>query len=253
MKTHLPALLLSTGLFVLGLACSATGGANPTPALTQAITPEPTIANEPTPGQTPEVPTPTPKPPAFFAEEFDTNYPAHYWQSFTLGKGSSSKLVIQQEEDHLVFDMGNEGVYAYYMYTPYTYKDVSLSLNAENRGRNNNNVSLICRMNREGTHWYEFSVSNSGLWTLFAMDKVYNTLGSGGTNLVRPGKEVNRYQMICDGNEITLIINGGEVGIIQDNKYGFQEGFAGFNVASIAGFSVLPITVEIDSFEIAPP
>lgn len=253
MKMFFPALFLSTVLFVLGLACSTTGGSSPTPMPTQQITPEPTLANEPTPIQMNEIPTPTSKPQAFFTEEFDSNYPTHHWQSFALGKGSASKLIIQQEQDHLLFDLGAEDVYAYYMYTPYTYKDTSITLTAENRGRNNNNVSLICRMNREGTQWYEFSVSNSGLWTLFAMDEVYNTLSNGGTNLVRPGKEVNRYQMICNGDEITLVINGGEVGTIKDNKYRFAEGFVGFNVVSIKGYSLLPITVEVDSFEIAQP
>lgn len=253
MKTLHPALFLSTVLLLSGLACSTVNGGNPTPAATQAATLQPTIVNEPTPVHTMVVPTSTPKPPAFFKEEFDATYPVNHWQRFVLGKGNTSKLVVEQEDDHLVFDLGAEEVYAYYMYTPYTYKDTAITLAAENRGRNNNNVSLICRMNREGTQWYEFSVSNSGLWTLFAMDKVYNILGSGGTNLVSPGKELNRYQMICNGDQITLMINGGEVATIKDGKYRFEEGFVGFNVASIEGYSVLPITVEIDSFKIAVP
>ena len=129
------------------------------------------------------------------------------------------------------------------MYLPYEYEDVSVTLNAENRGRNNNNVSLICRMNSDGTNWYEFSVESGGLWYLYAMDGKYNIISNGGTNSLKQGKEINEYQLVCEGNEITMYINGDEIKTVTDNSYSFN----------ISSLNVLPITVEVNSFEVSEP
>jgi len=123
-------------------------------------------------------------------------------------------------------------------------------MNAENRGRNNNNVSLVCRMNESGDQWYEFSVESGGLWYLYAVDGAYNIIGNGGTNALKQGKEVNEYQLVCDGNEITMYVNGDKINTITDTKYGLNEGYAGFNISSL---NVLPITVEVNWFEISEP
>jgi S1-C subfamily serine protease len=188
--------------------------------------------------------------PAFYTEEFDANYNPDNWQYFTLGSGSDKDLVIQQEEDHLLFDLGDKNLYVYYMYAPYTYEDVSLTLNAENRGRNNNNVSLVCRMNNDGTQWYEFSVESGGVWYLYAVDGKYNILDNGGTTALKQGKEVNEYRMDCVGDEITLYVNGTELKTVTDSTYGFNEGAVGFNISSL---NVLPITVNVNWFDIAQP
>ena len=188
--------------------------------------------------------------PAFFTEEFEGDFVSDNWEYFALGSGSDSKLVIQPEDDHMLFDLGDQDLYIYYMYNPYSYEDVSISLNAENRGRNNNNVSLVCRMNDEGTQWYEFSVESGGVWYLYAVDGKYNILDNGGTNSLHQGREVNEYQMVCEGEQITLYVNGTEIKTVRDTTYGFNEGRVGFNISSL---NVLPITVEVNWFDIAQP
>lgn len=186
----------------------------------------------------------------FFTEEFEAEYNPDNWTSFTLGSGSDKNLVIQQEDDHLLFDLGDKNLYVYYVYNPFTYQDVSLTLNAENRGRNNNNVSLVCRMNSDGTQWYEFSVESGGVWYLYAVDGKYNILDNGGTTALKQGREVNEYKMDCKGDEITLYINGTELKTVKDTTYGFNEGAVGFNISSL---NVLPITVNVNWFDIAQP
>jgi hypothetical protein len=150
----------------------------------------------------------------------------------------------------MLFDLGDKNLYVYYMYNPYTYEDVSISLNAENRGRNNNNVSLVCRMNDDGTQWYEFSVESGGVWYLYAVDGKYNIIDNGGTNALKQGKEVNEYQMTCKGDQITLYVNGTQIKSVRDSTYGFNEGRVGFNISSL---NVLPITVNVNWFDIAQP
>ena len=125
------------------------------------------------------------------------------------------------------------------------------TLNAENRGRNNNNISLVCRMNEDQNQWYEFSVANNGLWYLYAFDNgEYNTLDNGGTTAIKQGKDVNEYTMDCVGNEITMYINGTELKSVKDTTYGFEKGLVGFNISSL---NVLPVTVNMNWFDIAQP
>jgi len=255
MKIFHPMLLLAATVLAVGLACTALGGSGivtPTVSITEEATLTATMPAVSESAITP-IPTPT-KIRAFFTEEFDANYPVNYWQSFNLGRGDAGKLVMQQEDDYLLFDLQDQDIYIYYMYTPYTYTNTSIKLKAENRGSNNNNVSLICRMNDEASNWYEFSVTSGGLWNLFAMDnQMYHILRSGGTNSLNQGQATNEYQMICNEDQITLLVNGSEIASMTEIKYDFKEGFVGFNISSLKNYSVLPITVAVDSFTIDRP
>ena len=265
MKPLKPVFFFTALILLVGLACSALGGGGDTPPTqSQPPTQEPVQViptatqpeaepTEPTELPATEAPLPTEEAPTtseFFTEEFDSEDALENWESFTLGQGEDRNLVIEQEDDHLLFDLGDEDLYVYYMYTPYEYEDVSVKLNAENRGRNNNNVSLVCRLNSEAGQWYEFSVESGGLWYLYAVDDKYNIIANGGTNALKQGREVNEYAMTCEGDEITLFINDDEVRRVTDNTYGFNNGLVGFNISSL---NVLPITVEVNWFEIGQP
>jgi hypothetical protein len=195
--------------------------------------------------------TPAPEVSDFYTEEFDVNYVPDRWNTFTLGTGRDSNLLIQPEEDHLLFDLGDEDLYVYHVYTAYEYGDVTLKLNAENLGRNNNNVSLVCRMNADQTQWYEFSVESGGLWYLYAVrDGTYHIIGEGGAQALRQGQEVNEYAMTCQANQITLFVNDDQLTTVTDNTFRFESGLVGFNISSL---NVLPITVAVNWFEISPP
>ena len=262
MKTFRPFFFFVALLLVVGLACSALGGGNEVPP-TQPQQPvqQPTATQPPPPTEAPpteapptEAPTSEPEPVSntqqFFREEFDTSAALDNWDSFTLGSGTDTDLVVEQEDDHLLVDLGDEDLYFYYMYLPYEYEDVSLTMNAENRGRNNNNVSLVCRMNSDGTQWYEFSVESGGLWYLYAIDEKYNIIANGGTNALKQGREVNEYQLVCSGDEISVSINGEEIRTVKETTYGFNNGLVGFNISSL---NVLPITVEVNWIDISEP
>lgn len=264
MKHLQPIFFFTVLLLLVGLACSAISGGGTTPTQPPPTTQEPvqviptdTVAAqepEPTATEAPVTEAPAteeaPVSAEFFTEEFDSEDALTNWQNFNLGKGEDRNLVIQQEDDHLLFDLGDEDLYVYYMYTPYEYDDVSIKLNAENRGRNNNNISLICRFNSDEGQWYEFSVESGGVWYLYAVDGKYNRIANGGTNALKQGREVNEYAMTCDGDEITLFINDEEIRSVTDNTYGFNSGLVGFNISSL---NVLPITVEVNWFEISEP
>lgn len=264
MKTFKPFFFFAALLLMVGLACSAVGGGNNAPAQPEQPAQQPTQPPPPTevppteapPTEAPpteepnDTPVPAPVTQQYFREEFDDSAALDNWDSFTLGSGQDTDLVIQQEDDHVLFDLGDENLYVYYVYLPYEYEDVTLTMNAENRGRNNNNVSLVCRMNSEGTQWYEFSVESGGLWYLYAVDEAYNVIANGGTNALKQGREVNEYQLACNGEEITMTVNGEKIKTIKETTYGFNEGLVGFNISSL---NVLPITVEVNWFDISEP
>jgi hypothetical protein len=262
MKNLRPLILFAAFVLVIGLACNALGGGSDTPSQPQQ---EPPVQAQPTdepvqaPTEAPPEPTETPVPEPtdppvtvskYFREEFDSSDVLVNWDSFWLGTGDDSDLKIEQEDDHLLFDLGDEDLYVYYMYGANEYDNVALTLNAENRGRNNNNVSLVCRMNADGDQWYEFSVESGGLWYLYGVDDGYDIIDNGGTNALKQGREVNEYQLVCDGSEITMYVNGVKIKTVNETLYGFKDGFVGFNISSL---NVLPITVEVNWFEISEP
>ncbi len=240
-------------LVITSLACSALAGGGAPAATEEVVSEVPT--NTPAPTQKPTDVPPTAVPPTegpqeFFTEEFGAGSDQSAWAYYTLGSGSDANLVIEPSDDGLLFDLGVEDLYVYYIYDAQTYKDVKLTLIAENQGRNNNNVSLICRFNADDSRWYEYSFESGGLWYLYAYDEGYRTLTSGGSNDLKQGKAVNEYSMTCEDNVITVYINGKLLKSYTDTTYNIREGQVGINISS---FNVLPIIVDVKSFDIAQP
>jgi hypothetical protein len=213
------------------------------PSPTQAAKPTATAVRAPTF-------TAVPKAKDYYLEEFGSDYNSDDWEYLALGSGSDKDLKITHASDELVFDLGDEDLYVYYMYQPYAYDSVSLTLVAENQGRNNNNVSLVCNVADDDSHWYEFSVESGGLWYLYGVTSEYNVITNGGTVDLKQGMAVNEYGMTCDGNTITLSINGHVLQTITDRTYAFTSGKVGFNISSL---NVLPIIVAVQRFEIKKP
>ena len=159
-----PFLFLVFIVLIVSLACSALSNAStPVPQLptdmppielpTQPLPTQPSIqlpppTSAPAPTEALVLPTSAPieVPKDFFKEEFSTNTNlADYWTYFTMGPGSedSSAMTVEARDDGLLFDLGTLDLYVYYLYEgQLAYKDTTVTLVAENRGANNNNVSL---------------------------------------------------------------------------------------------------------------
>jgi hypothetical protein len=263
MKNFRPLILFVAFVFFVSLACNALSGGGDTPA--QPAQPaEPVQPAEPAQPQQEEPQAPVQDEPAtdepapvdepaqsmYFTEEFDQD-PG--WDYF-LTAGDEDKITVEFEDSLMIFDLDDVDIYAYYLYELQEYEDVRVDMRAENRGKNNNNVSLICRASLEG--WYEFSTEGGGLWYLYAVtvnesnEPIYNRLDKGGAASLKQGKEVNEYGMICEGREITLIVNGKEIKTIKDSKFDIRKGGVGFNISSL---NVTPIIVDVDWFKVSEP
>jgi hypothetical protein len=261
-----PFVFVATMVLSVGLACSLFGSGSPTvePAAPPII--QPTQGNQPIQQPTaqqvlptqPPPPTATlpPPPSPFFKEEFNTDVLGDWTNFIFVGdaKSDRSKAKYSIENGKLVFDLTDNYLYSYLIYDKQTYDDVRVEVSAANRGKNNNNVSLICRYSNAG--WYEFNIASNGLFNIFAYDatgavhKGYNAVFTSGSNAIKMGKETNVYVAVCSGKTLKLYINGEESASITESKYGFSDGNVG---VSISSFNVYPIIVDIDYFDIQAP
>lgn len=266
MKPLRPVLFITTFIMLVGLACSAlAGGADPTqppPPPTQ----EPVLPTEAPPQPTPVPPTDEPpvptEPPApqaqqFFEEQFDSPLSGN-WDILTVTGSTDAdpdKVTVEAENGKLVWDFDSEYLYYYIFYNAFEYDDVQLELRADNRGRNNNSISLICRYDPD-VGWYEFNVANNGLYDILYAevknngDISYNRVANGGSNAIRQGMDINEYSITCEDDELTLEINGDEVISIAERRYGLRSGQVGVSVSS---FNVLPIRIEMDWIRVSEP
>ena len=261
MKTLRPLFFFVSILLIVGLAC---GGTAPTqaPPPTQPVQVIPTeVLPEPTEVPPTEAPAPTepaaPEAEAFFTEEFDEPL-SNDWSIFTVTASDDAdpdKVTVEAENGQLVWNFDSEWVYYYLFYEAFTYEDVQVDVRADNRGRNNNNISLICRYDPD-VGWYEFNIANNGLYDIYYAEVTdsgeisYNRITNGGSNSINQGKDVNEYSISCKGEELSLTINGDEVNTISERNYGLREGQVGVSVSS---FNVLPILIEMDWIEISEP
>jgi hypothetical protein len=159
------------------------------------------------------------------------------------------------ENNQLVMRLDEENLYVYYFYDPYTYDNVRIDVEAVNMGRNSNNINIICRYSSAG--WYEFTIQNDGLYSIWAYDDVgdsgYNMLWSGGSTAIHTGQAANHIAAVCNGNKLSLYINGSEAKTITDTQYFLTEGQAGFGVNVSYYNPVVPVIVGFDSVTISEP
>lgn len=187
--------------------------------------------------------------PDLYIEEFESDT-IDNWYWFTTS-GDENDLGIYPQRGRLVFDITGPYVWSYFAYEPSFTDDIRVDALVENRGFNTNNVSLICRGSDEG--WYEFNISNGGLWYIYAYDASidsYDELKRGGSKAVNTGKDINQYTIFCIGNTLSLYINGYETSTIEENSYRWTEGQVGIGVSS---FDVYPINIEVDWIQISKP
>jgi len=235
----------------------------PTATVAPTETPEPTAVPTETPIPTPtEVPpTPTeaasPTPEGAFRTDFEDEAEFDQWTGFRVDpdslrqvEGTGNRVTVEIVDGKFRFDIRDTFTWVYFIYQPLETANVRLETEALNLGRNTNNVSLICRYSEAG--WYEFNISNGGLYDIFRFDanvRDYITLGSGGTTSIITGQGTNEYAIECNGDELSLFVNGGPaIKTVRDST--LTTGKIGLSVSS---FPVTPIILEFDYLEVSQP
>lgn len=227
----------------------------PSPVPPTPIPPTSTIPPLPAPTlaqPTQILPSPTPEQLKFFTEEFEDG--KKDWSVF-LTNGDASDLDFYADNGMLVFDITGTYLYSYAVYEPEVYDNVRIDVSVANRGDNTNNVSLLCRYD-EKKGWYEANIFNSGLydilfgqWKAGQTEAAYAELYSGGSNDIRTGMATNEYTLICDGNEVSLYINGKKVRTV-GSEFGLSRGQIGIGASS---FQRYPVALDFDWVKISEP
>lgn len=235
------------------LACSVVAQPTATPAPTATPTPPPT--NTPAPTKTPAPPTrpplpsqtPTPSPvpatatpgpgDAFYSTTFDD---LQNWSWFSLPDTSAFKVEGRGGTLYVEVNKQNTNVYVVYD-IDYGYSDIQIEADVETvAGPNRNNISLVCRASREG--WYEFSMNSGGLWFIWRYDKNgYDLLSQGASTAINLQKSKNQLAAVCRGSNLTLYVNGEEIGSAKDTQL-----TAGYFGVSVSTFDISGAGVEFD-------
>jgi hypothetical protein len=223
------------------------------PALPETATPaaaqpteEPVATDAPT-----LTPQPAPDGQQFYREDFTGNLDA--WKHFVAG-GDESQLHADNSTGGFKIQLAQKGdtrPAAYFIRDTFTYTNVQLQLVTTNNGNNSNDVSLICQVSSSG--WYEFQVSNSGQYGIYAFDAANQTvvpLATNNSTAIKSGLAQNTYIASCVGNTLTLSINGQQVESVTDSQFNFTQGQIGFGVSSPQG---IPVDVQINSLEVSEP
>jgi S1-C subfamily serine protease len=209
-----------------------------------------TSTNPPASGTS--TPSTTQQAPDFFTEDFTGTL--NNW-SYYVTSGDKSKLTITPNSSGngiLTVKLEDPNLAVYFLYDPYTYTSPILSLTYANRGRNSNNVNVVCNSSTAG--WYEFTVQNDGLWQIWANDKSggtgYNLLADGASTLIN-NQGYNAITVACFGTDLTLYINGTKVKEMTDTHYYLNDGQVGFGLNISPSNPVTPVIVDFDSFDIS--
>lgn len=250
--------LLITLLAISSVCCVLPGIGTSEPNATQ--TPYIIVAN---PTVVPPADTAVPATPdpcaaeQFFIDNFDGSSLCSTWSPFTVYDPTVSDLdrvTLAIQNGKLLWNFDSEYV-LYYLLHEGHYTDVKVEVRAENRGKNNNAISLVCHYTPQ-VGWYEFRIANNGLYEItytevtadgkFGINKITN----GGSTHIKTGKDVNEYAITCSGNKLSLTINGFEENTFTENKYVLREGGVG---VAVSAFDVLPIQVEMDWVKVSQP
>ena len=252
-----PFLFLIGFILIVGLACgfpTSDAPTEPAPIAEEVASPIPPPTIPPAPTE--------PTAQQFYTENFDGD--TNLWTYFLVDGSKRDPVFVEDDfgtmfvgtdNESLSFSLESEGQWAYVTYDAYEYSDVRIDVIAENRGVNNNNVTLICRYSPD-EGWYEFNIANNGLyWIYHAIIRddghvIYSQLADGGSNKIKAGKETNQYGITCKDRTLSLYINGYETRVLEENKFALRDGLIGVGVAS---FKALPVKLEYDLITISQP
>ena len=254
---------VSIALFFL-LACNAQtyimqeAKSTLTATFTQIIEESTTTPTQVPPTSTPQ-PTPTQVPQDFFTTEFDEE--PENWSHFSINGENSvlnkntAGVNLYSEDGSFNIDIERKLFWVYSVYNGFDYADVRIDAKIANRGTNNNNISLLCRYSEE-YGWFEFNITNSGLYNIyFALPHFdgyvsYTELAIGGSNAIKQGMDTNTYTTICNGSTLTLMINDKFVREIDAVKFDLPAGKIGVSASS---FMDIPVKIKIDSVTVSQP
>ncbi len=172
--------------------------------------------------------------------EFDTDFMQEGWREFFIGgeqkpgEDAKAEYIVTYKPGRAYVEVNTAGTSVYVVNDTFWTEDVRLETYATKlSGPNRMNVSLICRASDIG--WYEFSISNGGLWWIWKYDPstkgLYSAIAKGKSAEINVQKTPNLIQASCIGTTLSLYANKELIGTAEDRD--FTEGQVGFGVSTL--------------------
>jgi hypothetical protein len=238
-------------LAILLTACQS--GTLPSTSLPATATelPSPTATASPSPTALPPTLTPTPPPaPSIFTEQFDGALPNWTFQQIDIGQPEVTPTPVS---GFLKFDLTAPNQWVYALYDVQAYADIRVDAQVEDLAGDGGAVGLVCRYFQD-QGWYEFNVYADqtyellyGQWLSPGLPR-YTPLFQGISEKIKA--DANEIGLVCQGTTLTPFINGTQMRIWQDNKFGLKNGQIGISAAS---FTDVPFTVAYDWVKVSLP
>jgi hypothetical protein len=128
----------------------------------------------------------------------------------------------------------NQANYDYWSTPGYTFKNMKVEVDAiKVDGPDNNAYGVMCRF-VDADNYYAFLISSDGYaGILRVLDGVYTLLNGASMEyapMILKGEALNKISAACNENDLTLMINGEALFIVQDES--FDTGDVGLMVSS---------------------
>ncbi len=186
----------------------------------------------------------------YFSETFET---MDGWSAFPM-QGDPDGWGYQIFDNRLRAEIQTQDTWAYYLFEGGgDFQDVRIDITVENRASNTNFVGMICRYSDQG--WYEANILNTGEYAIFygGPSGLEATMHTGGSFQIKTGRSINSYALICQGETLTLLINGAEEFSmpLRAGSYGYLDGgIVGFSVSTT---NVIPVVVDFLQYDLSVP
>jgi hypothetical protein len=189
-------------------------------------------------------------------ESFDSQ--SKDWEGPVIVSSQDPSVVFVNFDDGMLnFDLKSKESYVYEILTGKTYQDVKIQAEVKNKGMLVNGISLLCRVNKDKTSWYEFRVSSGGEYQFFLYDKSLKDAGKnpykelvkrGINDAIKPDK-TNLAVATCEGTKFTLTVNGTSIFEKENGDLG-EAGYVGLGAVS---YDTVPVQIGFANMDVAQP
>lgn len=208
---------------------------SPTPVPeTATFTPEPTNTLIPTVTQAP-----LPESGDLLYETDFSDFQQNWWM-VTRDDENTYDVVPRSSGLYVELPDSNDWFYAYTL-VEYGESDVVIEANVELVGGTNYTyIVLFCRSSTAGE--YAFSLDTGGFWLISKLDfdaGKLEVLDRGGSTAIKAAKAENSVAVLCQGDNLSFMINGEIVGSVQDSQFDSGEVGIGVETYDVAHTEVM--------------
>jgi hypothetical protein len=180
-----------------------------------------------------------------YADDFSN--PASGWQTDKNYRGS---YIAYEHQGLRIFV--NEAQYDYWSTSGFTAGDARIAVDASKLGGPDDNYyGVVCRL-IDNKNFYAFLISSDGYYGILKVkDGVYNLISGSNmdySNEINRGRGTNRVRGDCIGTDLTLFVNGIQLGHVQNAD--FTTGKTGLIAGS---HDVIGVDILFDNFTVYQP